>query len=134
MLDTYGQKTYGILSKLIKFRFAKYLIDSGIEFGGIYKMTNLENEVEFFMLEVNNTQIRFKKPTDFLIHFMTFLRKNIEINTREYNRLTNRPTDEFTDEVGLEMRYKQVDYYIYQQTELLKAFRTHYDKIKQAKN
>ena len=96
-------------------------------------MISLEKGVEFFMLEVNETQIRFKKPTDFLFHFMMFLRKNIENNTKEYNRLMSRPIDEFTDEVGHEMRYKEVEYYIYQQTELLKVLRMHYDKIRQTK-
>lgn len=82
------------------------------------------------MLEVNNTQIRFKKSTDFFFHFITFLSKSIENNTKEYNRLMSRPHDEFTDEVRHEMRYKQIDYYIYQQTELLKVFRRRYDQIR----
>lgn len=129
MIDDYGQDTYKVLSKLIKISFAKYLKNSGIEFCGIYQMRNLVNDVEFYLLEVNTTQIRFRKPKDFLLHFKLFLKTNIETYEREYKRLTTRKVDEFTDEVGLEMRYKQVDYYIYQQTELLKLMTTHYEKI-----
>jgi len=134
MIRDYGQDTYRILSKLIKISFAKYLNDSGIVFGGIYQMKNLNNDNEFFLLEVNNVQIRFKKPIDFIFHFMSFLKTNIEDNKKEYNRLTTRTIDGFTDEVGLEIRYKQIDYYIYQQTELFKVLRTHYDRIKETKN
>lgn len=129
MTDDYGQETYKIISRLTKITFAKYLKYSGIEFKGIYQMKSLINDVEFFLLEVNDTQIRFKKPKDFLFHFMLFLKKNIENYQTECLGLTKRPIDEFTDEIGLEMKYKQIDYYIYQQTELLKLLRTHYDKI-----
>lgn len=130
MIDEYGQETYRILANLIKITFSKYLKNGGIEFGGIYQMRSLSNGVEFYLLEINDTQIRFKKPKDFLFHFMIFLKKNIEDYTQEYKRLTTRSVDEFTDEIGLEMRYKQIEFYIYQQTELLKLIKKHYVEVK----
>lgn len=132
MINDYGQDTYKVLSKLLKLTFTKNLKDSGIKFNGIYQLKNLTNNVEFYMVEVNNTQIRFKTPKDFLLHFMTFLKKNISECKIEYQRLTTRPIDEFTDEIGLEMRYKAIDYYIFQQSELLEFFKMHYEKIKAA--
>ncbi len=132
MINDYGQDTYKVLSKLLKLTFTKYLKDSGIKFNGIYQLKNLTNGVEFYMIEVNNIQIRFKTSKDFLLHFMTFLKKNIAECNIEYQRLTTRAIDEFTDEIGLEMRYKEIDYYIYQQSELLKFIKIHYEKVKAA--
>lgn len=131
MIYDYGQDTYKVLSKVVKLTFAKYLKDSGIKFYGIYQLKSLINGNEFFLVEVNNTQIRFKKPKDFLFHFMTFLNKNIVDYRKEYQRLTKRPRDEFTDEIGLEMSYKQIDFFIYQQSELFKLFKVHYEKLKE---
>lgn len=130
MIDDYGQETYNILSKLIKIKFAKYLKNSGIELEDIYQMKNLKNDVEFYLLEVNKTQIRFNTPKDFLFHFIQFLKKNIEYNDKRYRELTTRQIEEFTDEIALEMKYKQVDCYKIQQIELLKIMQEHYDKLK----
>jgi len=130
MIDDYGQETYNILSKLIKIKFAKYLQNSGIELENIYQMKNLKNDVEFYLLEVNETQLRFKTPKDFLFHFIQFLKKNIEYNDKRYRELTTRQVDDFTDEIALEMKYKQVDYCKIQQIELLKIMQEHYDKLK----
>lgn len=132
MLNDYGQDTYKVLTKLLKLTFAKYLKNSGIRFNGIYQLKDLVNGVELYMVEVNNIQIRFKTPKVFLLHFMTFLKKNIAEYKIEYQKLTTRPIDEFTDEIGLEMRYKEIDYYIHQQSELLKFVEMHYKKIKTA--
>lgn len=55
MIDDYGQETYNILSKLVKIKFAKYLQNSGIELENIYLMKNLKNDVEFYLLEVNES-------------------------------------------------------------------------------
>lgn len=93
-------------------------------------MKNLKNDVEFYLLEVNKTQIPFKTPKDFLFHFVQFLKKNIEYNDKRYRELTTRQVDEFTDEITLEMKYKQVDCCKIQQIELLKIMQKHYDKLK----
>ena len=130
MIDDYGQETYNILSKLVKIKFAKYLQNSGIELENIYLMKNLKNDVEFYLLEVNESQIRFKTPKDFLFHFIRFLKNNIEYNDKKYRELTTRQVDDFTDEIALEMKYKQVDYFKIQQIELLKIMQEHYEKLK----
>lgn len=129
MINDYGQDVYNILSKLIKIRFAKYLKDSGIELEAIYQMKNMKNDAEFYLLEINKVQIRFKTSRDFVFHFIQFLKKNIEYYNKVYRELTTKPIDEFTDEVSLEMRYKQVDYFRIQQTELLGIMQEYYDKF-----
>ena len=128
MLDC-GSEAYNALTKIIKFRFRKQLKDSGIELKGLYSMKNLVTNKEFYLLEVNDIQIRFANEKPFIALFIDFLQKNIiELKSR-YNYLINRPTDEFSDQVQIEMQYKQIDYFLTQQTELLKKINEYKLKI-----
>src|ERR1035437_2136783 len=128
MLDC-GSEAYNALTKIIKFRFSKQLKDSGIELKGLYSMKNLVTNKEFYLLEVNDIQIRFANEKPFIALFIDFLQKNIiELKSR-YNYLINRPTDEFSDQVQIEMQYKQIDYFLTQQTELLKKINEYKLKI-----
>ncbi len=126
----YGSDTYKALTKIIKLRFGKELKDSGLELKGLYSMRNLVNDKKFFLLEVNNQQIRFTSEKMFLLFFADFLRKNIKELDNRYKRLINRPTDEFSDEVGIEMEYKLADYYSMKQNELLKKINKYQEKLK----
>lgn len=116
----YGIDTYKSLNKIVKLKFNSELKDSGIELQGIYAMKNMVTQKEFYLLEVNGKQIRFANQKSFIVLFTDFLRKNIQELKNRFNYLINRPTDEFSDEVGIEMEYKRVDYYSMKQTELLK--------------
>ena len=116
----YGSDTYNALIKIVKIRFAKELKDSGIQLQGFYAMKNLSTNKEFFLLEVNNLQIRFVDEKGFLLFFTNFLRKNIDELKKRYQYLIKRPIDEFSDEVAIEYQYKQIDYYIFKQSELIK--------------
>lgn len=127
MLDDYGQDSYKILSGILKLRFSAQLKNSGIVFENIYQLKDLVSGKDFFMLEVNSTQIRFVTKRDFLIHFMRFLTKNIEFYNKRYNELITRRTDKFTDEVGLQMEYKRIDYYKIKQIELLEVLNGYYN-------
>lgn len=126
MYTDYGKETYNILSKILKIKFAKYLIGSGIEFKGIFKITNLQNGIDSYMVDVNDTQIRFHALKDFLIFFMIFLENNIKEYDRNYNYLTS----EYSDDHAVESAYKDIDYFRMQHRELLKVMKEHYDRIK----
>lgn len=115
----YGIDTYKSLAKVVKLKFNSELKDSGIELQGIYSMKNLVTEKEFYLLEVNGKQIRFSNQKSFLVLFSDFLNSNIKELKNRYNYLINKPTDDFSDDVGIEMEYKQADYYSMKQTELL---------------
>jgi hypothetical protein len=119
MMD-YGSDTYKAIIKIVKIRFAKELQDSGIQLQGFYKMKNLASKKEFYLLEVNNEQMRFMDEKGFLLFFTNFLKKNIDNLKKRYQYLLNRPTDEYSDEVGIEYEYKQVDYFIFKQKQLIK--------------
>lgn len=129
MVNDYGQDPYEVLSGILKLRFSAQLKNSGIVFENIYQIKNLVSGKDFFMLEVNSTQIRFVTKKDFLVHFMGFLTKNIESYNKRYHELITRRTDEFTDEVGLEMEYKKIDYYKIKQIELLNLLKGYYNEI-----
>ncbi|WP_082960185.1 hypothetical protein [Maribacter hydrothermalis] len=116
----YGIDTYKSLTKVVKLKFNSELKDSGIELQGIYSMKNLVTEKEFYLLEVNGKQIRFANQKSFVVLFSDFLKSNIKELKNRYNYLLNRTTDEFSDDIGIEMEYKQADYYSMKQTELLK--------------
>jgi hypothetical protein len=111
---------YNALLKLTKLRFGTQIKDSGIELRGLFLMKNLVQGNELYLLEVNDEQIRFKDEKAFLIMFAHFLSKNIFKLESRYKYLVNRPIDEFSDDIRIEMEYKQVYYYISKQKELLK--------------
>jgi hypothetical protein len=119
-MTDYGSDTYNALIKVVKIRFAKELQDSGIQLQGFYAMKNLASRKEFYLLEVNNIQIRFIDEKGFLLFFPNFLKKNIDELTKRYKYLFNRPIDEISDEVGIEYEYKQIDYFIFKQKQLFK--------------
>ena len=131
MIGDYDSETYKILSNLLGIRFAKYLKYSGIELRNIYLVKSLNSNIEFYLVEINDIQIRFRKPSDFIAHFIRLIKSNIEYYDKRYKELTSRQVDEFTDEVAFEMEYKKVDCYKMNQTELLKIMQVHYEKLKE---
>ena len=128
MID-YDSDIYNALIKIVKIRFAKELQDSGIELKGLYAMKSLISGKEFYLLEVNNEQIRFVDEKGFLLFFANFLIKNIDELNKRYQYIINRPVDEFCDEVGIEMEYKRIDYCISKHKELYKKL-AEYKKTK----
>lgn len=126
----YGSDTYKALTKVIKLRFGKELKDSGLELKGFYAMTDLVTNKEFYMLDINNHQIRFVDEKGFLLFFADFLQKNIKELDSRYKYLINRPTDEYSDEIGIEREYKLADYYSMKQKEILSKISQYRQKNK----
>lgn len=116
------ESAYAILSRILKLKFGKQLKDSGVEFHRIYKMINLETDKENYLVVLNDTEIRFVKNRDFIVHFIRFLSSNLEKLNKRYQYLINLEPDEFSDEISIEREYKEIDYYIYKQNELLNLF------------
>jgi hypothetical protein len=113
------ESVYSVLSKILKLKFHSELKECGIEFNNIYKMTNLVTGKENYLVYANETEIKFVTSRDFVFHFTRFLTTNINALKVRYNELIAIQTNEFTDDIGIEMSYKQTDYYIFKQTELL---------------
>ncbi len=113
------ESTYAVLSKIIKLKFHAQLQDSGIEFDNIYRMTNLVTGKESYLVVVNDKQILFMTTRDFIFHFSIFLTQNIKTLNERYDELTSIQMNEFTDDVRIEMRYKEVDCFRIKQTQLL---------------
>jgi hypothetical protein len=131
----YGSDTYKVLTKILKIRFGKELKNSGIELKGLYSMKNLSTNKEFFLLEVNDKQIRFADQKAFIVLFGNFLYDNIKSLKERYNYLIKQPIDEFSDELRIETEYKQVDYFYTQQAELLNKLMDYKSReTKNAKN
>lgn len=121
---------YTVLSKFLGLKFHSELKDSGIEFESIHRMINLVTGKENYLVIVNGQQIRFVDAYGFSFHFSMLLASNIKHYDEEYHRLTNLPTNEFTDEVGIEMAYKQIDCYRFKQKDLLEKLTEFKQKIR----
>lgn len=116
------ESTYTILSEILKLKFGKQLKDSGVDFHRIYKMINLETGKENYLVVLNDIEIRFVSNRDFINHFIRFLSSNLEKLNKRYQYLIHLEPDEFNDEISIEREYKEIDYYIYKQNELLNLF------------
>lgn len=113
------ESVYIILSKILKLKFHIELKDSGISFNQIYKMLNLVTGKECYLLQLNESEIRFVTTRDFVIHFSIYLQNNIEKLVKEYNRLINIEHKDYTDDIAIEMKYKELDFKKMKQSELL---------------
>jgi len=113
------ESVYSILSKILKLKFHIELKDSGISFNQIYKMLNLETGKECYLLQLNESEIRFVTTRDFVIHFSIYLQNNIEKLVKEYNRLIDIEHNDYTDDIAIEMKYKELDFKKMKQSELL---------------
>jgi hypothetical protein len=115
------KSTYGILSEILKLKFHTELKNSGIEFTNIYKMINLETGRENYLLQFNDTELKFVTTRDFVLHFSRYLQNNIEKLKIQFDSLNNIQFDDdgYIDEVAIEMKYKEVDFYRIKQSELL---------------
>jgi hypothetical protein len=109
---------YEILTTIIKFRLGS-LKESGIELNGIYKMINLQSGKEFYKLVVNDKEIVFTNGYSFAYHFSKFLESNIKYYNQRFDELTNIQINDFTDNIAIEMKYKEIDHYRYKQKEIL---------------
>ncbi len=85
-------------------------------------MINLETDKENYLLCLNNAEIRFITSRDFIGHFIRFLSSNLEKFNKRCQYLVNLEPDEFSDEISIEREYKEIDYYIFKQNELLNLF------------
>lgn len=112
------ESVYNILSKILKLKFHIELKDSGISFNQIYKMLNLETGKECYLLQLNESEIRFVTTRDFVIHFSIYLQNNIE-KLVKYNRLINIEHNDYTDDIAIDMKYKELDFQKMKQSELL---------------
>jgi|APLak6261672720_1056091.scaffolds.fasta_scaffold05982_1 hypothetical protein len=119
MGDKKAESVYSLLSKIVNLKFYSELKDSGIEFERIYRMTNLSTGKENYLIVVNNVEIRFVTQRDFIHHFSNFLTHNIVVLNKRYNELTSIVINDYTDDVALEMKYKEIDCFRFKQTELL---------------
>lgn len=124
------ESPYTLLSKLIKQKFYSQIKDSGLELEDIYLVKNLITGKEHYMLIVNNYQIKFVTARDFVFHFINYLNNSIKKLDEEYEYLITRPLDRYTDDVGIEMRYKEIDYYRLKQRELRVLFTELKEKFK----
>jgi len=128
------ESTYTILSKILKLKFYDELKDSGIELENIYRMTNLETGKENYLLVVNNKEIRFVTTYDFVCHFSNFIISNLKYYNIEYNELIKLPINQYTDDVAIEMKYKEIDCFRIKQHELLEKMITLKNAIKNDKS
>ena len=126
----YGSETYNELIKITKLRFGKELQNSGIKLTGLYSMKNLVTKKDCYLLEINSKKIRFADEKAFLVLFANFLQRNIIELRARYKYLVSRQIDEFSDEVGIELEYKRMDYYSIKQGELLKKIIKYQAKLK----
>ncbi|MBT2622835.1 hypothetical protein [Chryseobacterium sp. ISL-6] len=124
-----NESTYSILSTILKIKFGIQLKDSGIEFHNIYKMINLATGKENYLIFINDTEIKFVTPRDFVSHFIRFLSSNLDKLSKRYQYLINLQIDEFTDEISIEREYKEIDYYIHKQTDLLQLMNDYKEKL-----
>lgn len=113
------KSVYSILSKVLNLKFHTQLKESGIEFTSLYKMTNLVTGQENYLVYVNKTELRFVTTRDFIFHFSRLLVDNIKTLAARHKELINIQTNEFTDDIGIEFAYKEAEYQIMKQTELL---------------
>lgn len=124
------ESTYSILSKLIKQKFYPQIKDSGIVLEDIYIVKNLVTGKEYYMLIINDFQIKFVTTRDFVIHFVNYLNNSIKKLDEEFEYLVSRPKDRYTDDVGIEMKYKELDHYRFKQRELRNLFTEIKEKLK----
>lgn len=113
------ESTYSVLSKIIKLKFYDQFKECGIEFNNIYKMTNLVSGKENYLIYINEIELKFVTNKDFVYHFARFLTNNIQSLNESYNEIIKIKTNEFTDDIGIEMSYKLKEYQIMKQKELL---------------
>lgn len=125
-----GTSVYAILSKIIGLKFHSELKDSGVELESIHRMVNLVTGKENYLVVANGQQIRFVDGYGFSLHFSMLLASNIKQYDEEYTRLINLPINESTDEVAIEMAYKQIDCYRFKQKELLEKLTEFKKKIR----
>ena len=120
MTSDYGEKTYEILSELIGLKFKAQIKDSGIEFKKIYRITDLETNVEYYSLIINSEQITFTNRTEFLKEFILLLKNNIEEFDRRFEELQRTSNDRWIDENQIYMEHEEIGHYGSKQSKLLK--------------
>ncbi|MBV5313245.1 MAG: hypothetical protein JZU47_08115 [Prolixibacteraceae bacterium] len=123
------ESTYKILSKILKIKFYSELKESGIELGKIYWSKNLQSGIITYLVEINDKEFQFSKPIDFVVLFSRYLESTIKYYNERYEYLINIPSSEFNDELSIERQYKEIDYYRYQQTKILKIMNEYKAKI-----
>lgn len=125
------EAVYEILSKILQLKFKGQIKNSGITLKEIHEMKNLQNGELEHVLIVDGLFIRFKSPKQFLLNFISHLKKNLNEMNEEFQQLQyHRNHDLAIDEIYLHSREEELSYYSNKQLTLLNKFRELYDTIK----
>lgn len=96
MNEDYNQEIYEKLSKLINLNFKAQLKGSDICFKNFYKMENIINGEENYLLTFTNKKsIRFKDTWEFINEFIEYLISNIDDFNQQYRELRHREENDF---------------------------------------
>jgi len=123
MHSDYGEKTYLILSKIVKLNFKSQLKDSGLEFKDIFKVVSLKSDFKYYSLITNEDPINFVDQIDFIEEFISFLEKNIAYLDSQTDTLGRTENERFVENDYL-------GHYSYKQSKILKKMIQFQNKIK----
>ncbi|MEP4535217.1 MAG: hypothetical protein ABJ004_19125 [Cyclobacteriaceae bacterium] len=115
---------YEILSKLVGLKFKAQFNNCGIEFSGIYKITNLQSTNEYYcLITTDSDRINFKDKTEFLTKFIALLERNIQEFDRRFEELRKTSNDRWVDENALYMEHEEIGHYGSKQSKLLEKMK-----------
>ncbi len=126
---------YEILSKLVGLKFKAQFNDCGIEFKGLYKITNLQTDNEYYsLITTDNDQINFMDTPEFLTEFIALLERNIQEFDRRFEELQKTSNDRWVDENALYMEHEEIGHYGAKQSKLLDKMKHFEQSIKPKKS
>lgn len=120
----YEESIYNILSDIVKLKFKVQLQNSGIVFKRIFKMTNLANQQEHYLLLLDDTSIAFLKQEDFIDKFILYLQEILNDLNEQFEDLNGRRANEtFVDKYAIFLENEDIGYKGQMITALLKKMR-----------
>jgi len=119
MIPDFGQTTYTILSKVVNLKFKAQINNSGIELRNIYRMINLETQIDSYVLVTNVKSIVFKNQMEFIKEFIQLLEKNITELKMQFKDLQERSREHIVDENAIYMEHEYIGHCQYKQSKLL---------------
>ena len=131
IIPDYGENVYNIVSDIVGLKFKAQIKGSGIALKGIYKILNLENQNEYYLLRINDTSICFTNQEDFINEFISLLKINLEDLNSQYQDLNERrATEGFVDEYAIFLENEYIGVCGSKQETLLKKMRQFQQAIK----
>lgn len=123
MIPPFGENVHKILFKIFKLNLKPEIKQSGIVLKKLYRMVDLETNIETYTLIANGKSLKFENKEEFIQIFIRFIKSSIADLNKRNKELREQENEAVVDETAISIEDDIIAYCGNQQLKLLNKMR-----------